>query len=260
MFEARLQQGVLLKRVVDAIKDLCKDVNFDCDDSGLSLQAMDSAHVSLVSFQLKASAFQHFKCDRPRSLGIAVETLAKIFKICGSEDFVTMKAEDEGDVLLFTFEDTKSDKMSDFELKLMDIESEHLGIPEQEYKCTIKMPSSELQKVLRDLSQFGETIAISVTKEGIRFSVQGDTGTANVLLKQRTNTDKPDEQIKIQMTEAVELSFALRYLNLFAKATPLCDQVTMRISPDVPLTVEYGLGSEDSGHLRFYLAPKIDDA
>lgn len=56
------------------------------------------------------------------------------------------------------------DRISDFEMKLMDIDCEHLGIPEQEYQCTIKMPSSEFQRIIRDLGVLGDTCTIGVTK------------------------------------------------------------------------------------------------
>lgn len=38
----------------------------------------------------------------------------------------------------------------------MDIETEHLGIPEEDYKCTVSMPSGEFQRIIRDLSVIGE--------------------------------------------------------------------------------------------------------
>lgn len=69
MFEARLVQGNLLKKVVDAIKDLVTDANFDCSGGGFTLQAMDNSHVSLVAMQLRADGFQHFRCDRNLSMG-----------------------------------------------------------------------------------------------------------------------------------------------------------------------------------------------
>ena len=31
----------------------------------------------------------------------------------------------------------------------MDIESEHLGIPETEYKCTVRLPAAEFQRIIR---------------------------------------------------------------------------------------------------------------
>ena len=49
------------------------------------------------------------------------------------------------------------DKISDFEMKLMDIDSEHLGIPETEYEAIIRMPSSEFARICRDLSSIGDT-------------------------------------------------------------------------------------------------------
>ena len=49
------------------------------------------------------------------------------------------------------------DKISDFEMKLMDIDSEHLGIPEAEYEAIIRMPSAEFARICRDLSSIGDT-------------------------------------------------------------------------------------------------------
>ena len=42
------------------------------------------------------------------------------------------------------------------------------------------------------------------------------------------------------------------------QATPLSGTVSLKMSPDVPLVVEYAI--EDIGHIRFYLAPKIEDS
>merc|ERR1712013_674185 len=74
---------------------------------------------------------------------------------------------------------------ADFDLKLMQIESEHMEIPEQHYKVIARLPSSEFQKICRDLKEFGETMQVSASKEGIKFSVQGDVGGGNVMLKPR---------------------------------------------------------------------------
>jgi len=57
MFSAKLQEGIILKKIVEAIKDLVKNVNIDANSSGLSMQAMDSSHVALVSLQLKEVGF-----------------------------------------------------------------------------------------------------------------------------------------------------------------------------------------------------------
>ena len=81
MFEARISNGMILKKIIEAIKDLVADVNFDISSEGISLQAMDASHVALVVLHLKASEFDEFRCDRPQTLGLSVSNLAKIIKI-----------------------------------------------------------------------------------------------------------------------------------------------------------------------------------
>ncbi|PWA38299.1 Proliferating cell nuclear antigen, PCNA [Artemisia annua] len=149
------------------------------------------------------------------------------------------------------------DKIADFEMKLMDIDSEHLGIPEAEYHAIVRMPSAEFARICKDLSSIGDTVVISVTKEGVKFSTRGDIGTANIVCRQNTTVDKPEEATIIEMNEPVSLTFALRYMNSFTKASPLSNTVTISLSSELPVVVEYKIA--EMGYIRFYLAPKIEE-
>jgi proliferating cell nuclear antigen len=256
MFEARLVEGRVFKQLIEAIKDLVQDANIDCSEDELSIQAMDSSHVSLVQVNLQSTAFDHYRCDRAISLGFNSANMSKILKCAGNDDSITLKAEDSADSLTLMFESQGQERIADFELKLMDIDAEPLGIPDTTYKTTIRLPSGEFQRIIRDLQVLGDTCVISCTKEGVRFSVQGDLGTGNVLLKANAG-EKESDNVIIDMEEPVELTFALRYLNFFTKATTLGGTVILSMSPDVPIVVEYPIG--DAGHIKFYLAPKIDE-
>jgi proliferating cell nuclear antigen len=139
----------------------------------------------------------------------------------------------------------------------MDIENEQLGIPDTPYKCTIKMPSKEFERIVRDLQVLGDTCTISCTKEGVRFSVTGPIGSGNILTRSNPTAEKEKDQVLIDMEEPVELNFALRYLNFFTKATNLTDHVVISMSPEVPVVVEYPIG--EHGHVKYYLAPKIEE-
>ena len=78
MFEARLAQGAVLKKVLDSVKDLVTDANFEADPSeGFKLQAMDSSHVSLVSLKLHANGFEHYRCDRPLTMGMNLMNMVR---------------------------------------------------------------------------------------------------------------------------------------------------------------------------------------
>lgn len=218
---------------------------------------MDSSHVSLCALSLRGDAFEHYRCDKPLALGVNTPSLSKILKCSGNDDIVTLKSEEDSDGLQLTFESPNQDRVSDFQLKLMDIDSEHLGIPDTEYKCNVKMPSSEFQRIIRDLQVLGDTCTIAVTKEGICFSASGDLGTGKIMLKHNSTVDKEDDAVVIDMQEPVELNFALRYLSMFTKATSLGPTVTLAMSPDIPVVVEFPI--DTFGSLRYYLAPKIDE-
>jgi len=143
----------------------------------------------------------------------------------------------------------------------MDIDSEHLGIPDTEYQCVVQMSASEFQRICREITIIGDTVKISVSKEGVKFAVAGELGTGSIVCKSNSAVDDEEEAVSIKVEEEVSLTFALRYLNFFAKATPLSGTVTLKMSPDVPLVVEYKMTDDDTemGHIRFYLAPKIEE-
>lgn len=131
--------------------------------------------------------------------------------------------------LLMSFQSLASDqeKMSDYEMKLMDLDVEQLGIPvsnssfftvfwvwflltpavsnlrcpaslqEQEYSCVVKMPSGEFARICRDLSQVGDAVMISCAKDGVKFSASGELGTGNVKMSQTTVMDKEDDAVSV---------------------------------------------------------------
>jgi len=261
MFEAQLAQANLLKKIVEALKDLVTDANFDCSTTGIALQAMDSSHVSLVSMLLQQEGFEQYRCDRGLQLGVNLGSMSKILKCAGNDDSVTLKAKEGADTLDFTFENQKQSKLSEFELKLLEIDADALGIPETDYQAVIKMPAAEFQRICRDMTIVGDTVVISATKKGVKFSATGDMGNGSVTCKPTGGDAKDDEAVTVELEEPVTLTFALRYLNNFTKATSLATTVSLSMSKDVPLVVEYPIkGKEDTvGYVRFYLAPKIEE-
>lgn len=98
-------------------------------------------------------------------------------------------------------------------------------------------------------------VSIECTKEGIKFSCQGDIGSGAVTLRTHSNVDKPDLNVDIDLSEPVSLTFSLKYLGMFCKASGLSTRMKLCLSNEVPLLVEYGLAN--NSYLRLYLAPKV---
>ncbi len=67
-------------QVLEATRELITEANFEVGPSGISLQAMDSSHVSLVALQLRADGFDHFRCDRAFQMGMNLNNMGKMLK------------------------------------------------------------------------------------------------------------------------------------------------------------------------------------
>ncbi|KAI8970764.1 proliferating cell nuclear antigen, N-terminal domain-containing protein [Trametes punicea] len=376
MLEAKLSEAALLKRLLDAVKELVSDANFECNEEGITLQAMDNSHVALVAVKLESNGFKSFRCDRPIPLGVNLGSLTKVLKCAKDDDMCTLKAADDADVLTLTYESKHEDRIAEYEMKLMDIDADTLGIPDTEYDASVTMPSAEFARIVRDLSNLGESVRIEVSKEGIRFVAEGEAANGNILLKQtaeapakkkgssskrakREDADVPEDEegasdgeevsdgegrkkkikkekvkkengdedvnmngagdeededddagefrhgrdkdsdaeeededggsskkrkkapskgskpakkakkdgdeededeefegVRIEMNQAVTLTFSLKYLVNFSKSSALSRKVQLMMSNDVPLLVSYGF---NQGHIHYYLAPKIGD-
>merc|ERR1719197_2304631 len=205
---------------------------------------------------LRADGFEPWRCDHNCQLGINLQSLNKVLKCMGGKDEVSIKYKEGGDDCEFVFMSPEEDRVSHFSLKLMEIDSEHLGIPDTEYKTQLQMSSSEFQRICRDLAVLGETLTIGVNKDSVQFSVSGEIGKGEMTLRS-TATSDAGEATDIDCNEPCVQQFAMRYLNFFTKATGLSKHVRLSMSPEVPLLVEYAI--DEIGYVRYYLAPKIEE-
>ena len=83
----------MLKKIIEAIKDLVTDANWDVNDAGISLQAMDSSHVSLVALLLRSDGFDKFRADRNVALGINLASMVRTvcLCVCGSNSLIQLR-------------------------------------------------------------------------------------------------------------------------------------------------------------------------
>jgi proliferating cell nuclear antigen len=99
-------------------------------------------------------------------------------------------------------------------------------------------------------------VGIETTKEYLKFSIQGESGSGSTVFRAREGMDT--EAVVLDVDEPVSLSFSSKYLNIFNKAASLASKVTLSLNADTPLLVEYELPNT-MGVLKFYLAPKINE-
>lgn len=257
MFECKFEDSTLLKKIVESLKDCVKFCNFNCTEHGISVQVVDDSRVLLVSLLVGQMAFNSYRCDRDVTLGIELENFSKIIKCGDNDDFLSLLAENDPDKITVIFEDKKKEKVSEYSLKLMNIDSDFLKIENIDYETVITMPSFEVCKIVRDLKNLSESTSIIVTKECVKFVSEGESGTGCVALKPYTDIDKPERSINVHLKNGVKITFGLKYLNDIMKATSLSNTITIKLTDKTPALFEYKL--DVGGYLRFYLAPKFDE-
>ena len=116
------------------------------------------------------------------------------------------------------------------------------------------MNSFDFTKLCRELHQLSETVTIEASLQYVKFSIDGEVGSGVIQIQTNDPAKNPEVQQKF---EKVSLSFALRYLNMFNKASTLCNYVKLMLAAETPLVVEYEI--EQLGTLKYYLAPKINE-
>ena len=71
------------------------------------------------------------------------------------------------------------------------------------------------------------------------------------------DSEKKEDQTLLEVTESVSQQFALRYLNMFNKASTLSSFTRLCLHQEQPLVVEFKI--DNLGVLKYFLAPKISD-
>ena len=98
-FKYEIFQAKVKNVIIDSLSSLVNEVNLEATSNGLSLQAMDSAHISLVSLNMKEEGFEEYRCDKNTVLGLNLLDFGKVSKLIKLNDVMTIWANEENSFL-----------------------------------------------------------------------------------------------------------------------------------------------------------------
>ena len=201
--------------------------------------------------------FNEYNCPEPLEIGVSVSHLLVVMKLVKPKYKVSMSYNPSKTPDIMTIKcSSEVDKVNfEFKMKLMDMESERLEIPDGMTGWALKLPSKKMSVHINDMVAFGDTIALKFANEGLSLFVKGDKGELVIGLDDIESqwTGSEDEDI----AQDIALNFALRYLKMFFSGYTLSDTVFILMGQDIPIMIKYYLG--DNSFLSFYLAPQIHD-
>jgi proliferating cell nuclear antigen len=250
------------RTLMAALKDILLETNITFTRDGIKIINMDKSHTILAHLNLDAKQFESFECKMDKIvIGVNMLHLFKLINTIDNDDTLTIYIEHcdytDGVVqylgLKFENGDIKQQKYQ--KLRLIEPEHEELEVPHVTFSSVLNLPSSDFQKIIRDLSCISDKIEIRsiVGNDGAEliFKCRGGFAEAEVW---RAESDGSMQYLKKQdENKIIQGVFSLKNLGYFIKCTNLCSQIELYLENDLPLVVKYNVAS--LGEIKLCLAP-----
>ena len=237
-----------IRNMITALKDVLTDASITFTDKGMKIINFDKTHTILVNVLLHANKFEQYRCD-PDKIIVCANTLHlfKLISTMSNDDTLSIYI-DKSDYhdgvvshLGLQYENGDIKQFYTQKLRLIDPDTEELVMPDVEYSTVINMPTTDFQKIIRDMNGISDRIEIKSVGNDLIFSCEGNFASSRIY---RTESDgnmnfvnKPDASVVVQG------EFSLKSLSHFIKCTPLCSNLEIYIGNDLPLIVKYDVAS-----------------
>ena len=250
----KTEQAGAFRILVEALKEILTEANFIFDSSGIKLMAMDSTRTILIHMKLDSENFEEFYCPNKTTVGVNMLNFFKLIKTMGNSETLSLFIEkDNENKLGILITNNEKNSQTVFKLNLLDITEDSISIPPAEFDTELSLPSSDFQKLIRDMINIGEDIEIKSIGNQLMLNCQGDFASQETILSEPSNNCG----LQFKQSSPQELPtqgiFSLKYLILFTKCTNLCQQINLYIKNDYPLIIRYLVAS--LGDIKLCLAP-----
>ena len=244
------------RTLMTALKDILLETNITFRPDGIRIINMDKSHTILAHLFLQAPNFEYYDCKKDKIvIGVNMFHLFKLINTIDNDDTLTLYIEEEDYVdgivhyLGLKFENGDIKQCKTQKLRLIEPDNEELAVPDVKFASILNLPSSDFQKIIRDLSIISEKLEIKSVGNELIFKCQGQFAKAEI---RRSESGGHMEFIQKDSTKIIQGEFSLKNLGYFIKCTNLCNQIEMYLENDLPLIVKYNVAS--LGEIKLCLA------
>ena len=243
MFNAKVKSEVL-KGIIDVTSPLVNEVKLNITPKGISLRAVDPAHVAMVDLEVKSKAFDEYKAT-DMELGIDMDKLSSIMRLSSSGDMISLDYDEESNRLIV--------KIGNLVRKMGLIDTAGMPdpkMPNLNLPAKVVLKASELNQGVRASEAVSDHLALTVNKDDFELFAEGDTDTVNLKLPK-------DLLLELNTSAKCKSLFSIDYFSNMIKPVRGEDSITIMIGNDNPIRVEFDI-AEKKGHVTYLLAPRIE--
>jgi len=245
------------RTLMTALKDILLETNITFGPDGIRIINMDKSHTILAHLFLASENFEFYECKKEKIIiGVNMFHLFKLINTIDNDDTLTIYIENADYVdgivshLALRFENGDIKQCKTQKLRLIEPDLEELEYPDVKFSSIINLPSSDFQKIIRDLSCISDRLEIKSVGNELIFKCSGQFASAEI---HRTESDGSMGFIlKQDSSKIIQGEFSLKNLGYFIKCTNLCSQIEVYLENDLPLVVKYDVAS--LGSIRLCLS------
>ena len=237
----KLENPSLIVKAIELISELVTEVRVKVNDGGLGITAMDPANAAMVGFRVPKDVFSEFEAG-DEVLGVNLDNLKRILKRAGTGNLI-IERKGEDNFMRIEIQDRIK---RNFNLSLIEMESEEKELPSLEFGSKVALNSSDFTDSIDDCLVVDDACSF-ITEEG-KFIIE-----AKGINSSRSEFSGDEAEIE---AENCRSRYSLEYLQKFAKASKLSDKTFLFFSDDYPLKMEV---KTEKMQMTFVLAPRSEN-
>ena len=252
----------LFRLAIHALKEFLPQAQMHISANGVRIRGMDSSHVCFVDYYLAKADCKSLKVDGDDIvIGVSTTILSQILAAIGitpassSDIHLVCRIQDTKelqDKLLISYTNEKQAKNGEFEIQLLDISEDSIGLPDITYSGTLRTNTTDICTAVKEVSFFGDSIGMRLDENGFHISASGDYG------KVKQTLEPTDKRVMELSNDGVEALYSTRYIVQIMKGgSVLSDSMQFDFDEEYPLRASFQFGK--ASYYNAYLAPKIVD-
>jgi len=271
LLDFKTTQSSIIKILIEALKEMIVEANIEFSTESVRITKMDNTNTICVILELDTENFKesgHYHCsnskESPLVVGVSIVYLYRLLKGIDNDDILSFTvSEDNRNVLDIKIENSAKASVKKLSLNLIEINEENLNFPEVDFDTIITYNSSCFQKIIKEMNNL-RIKYVDITSYNKQLIFSG-TGEITNYYEDTVDEDLQNENnivpvIKFQVNSENTIcqgEYQTSQLMSITKFTNLSNVVTLKMKNDVPLFINYSVGS--LGKITILIAPRAEN-
>lgn len=253
VFRCKTQDAYVLKVLCELLQNNLRKACFELSENGIKLCMSDHYHQILIHLDLQSDNFSVYKFKEDKKyIGINLVHLHKMLKTIKKKDSLELFIDDDHpeDLGIRVYPKENNSRVTTSKVRIQSMQYIDTEFPTG-YGKPVIVPSSEYQKMTKELNTIGSTITIYSKGFFIKFlSDPSNTYSKDVKFGEEINEDDDCDDDNKEYTQ----EFQTEMLNRIAKISGLSNNMQIFPKEGLPLLFKSSVGS--LGKISIYVKSK----